>query len=84
MQRTVVTRIHGNPELGKAIAAGFESPELKRLREKIEDMDHLNAEKARKRIKSIPRRFPIRKHSLIYHKIWGIVGLLWLLAHDQI
>ena len=96
MQRAVVTRIHGNREIGNAIAAGIaaaikpiESVAEPRVAEPKKPMKivipPLHPEKDYIKLTStIRRRFPIRNHRLIYHKIWGIIGLLWLLAHDQI
>lgn len=96
MQRAVITRIHGNREIGNAIVAGIAAA-IKPV-ESVAEPHVAEPQKPKKivlpplhpernyakLISTIRRRFPIRNHRLIYHKIWGIIGLLWLFAHNQI
>ncbi len=92
MSRALVIRMHGDQEIGKALAGALELPrdnhedytesiemELKRLRARIGVSTPRLMEEEHNRIADLHRRIPIKEHSERYNKIWGYIGLIWLL-----
>lgn len=92
MPRALVIRTHGDPEIGRAIAEALESPhnnqedhvksiemELKRLQAQIGVSTPRLIKEGQDRIADLHRRIPIKEHSERYNKIWGYIGLIWLL-----
>lgn len=83
MQRALVIRTYGNINLAKPIVQNLESPELKRLRAQIGVHAPRCSQYYRKKIRQIPRKYPIHYMSPVKSKLWGLYGLIILLAREH-
>lgn len=95
MPRALVIRTHGDPEIGRAITEALESRnnredyirsvemELKRLQAQIGVSAPRLMKEGQDRIADLHKRIPIREHSDRYNKIWGYIGLIWLLLTGE-
>ena len=83
-QRALVIRTYGNQELAKSMAVTMESPELKRLRAELGIKEPRERKDFRKKILEARRKYKVKPMKPFKRKLWGMVGLIILLAHGGI
>lgn len=83
-QRALVIRTYGNQELAKSMALTLESSELKKLRAQLGVKAPREKNDCRKKIIEARKKYKIKPISPFKRKIWGIIGLVILLANGGI
>jgi len=83
IQRTVVTRIYGNNEIGSTIAGAFESEELKKLRMRIDMSDFARERETRAKIEEARRKYACKPEPAWARRMWGYVALMAMIHENN-
>lgn len=79
MQRALVIRTYGDQELAKSMAAVMESPELKKLRAKLEMREHRDRDYYQMKTIEARRKYRVKPMSLFKQRVLQTVGLIMVL-----
>lgn len=82
--RALVIRTYGDQDFANSMAAAMESSELKRLRAELGIKEPRERNDFRKKILEARRRYRVKPMKPFKRKIWGIIGLIVLLAHGGV
>ena len=81
MQRAaLVIKRYGDADLAAQMAATIESQELKKLRAQLGVSSYVRDKEYRKKLRELPKKYPIRRVNPVAQKFWALYGFIWALV----